>query len=215
MALELIDHDTCFLHIPKTGGRWVQEALKNAGVKTRTVSAPTWCHMRYVPRDGLHKQFQNYFTFVRLPANWYASWYRHYQWIKEEKRENERGSPINFLQWHPMRCIYDLSDLEFNEFLDGVTKRFPGGYLTKVYELYAPQGAHRLYVGKTENLACDLVEALNRFKIPFHEGQLRGQEPGGVGKGPICDWDRSLFHAMLHNERHIVKRWYREWESNS
>ena len=47
MSLRLIKSNALFLHIPKTGGTWVEEALKAAGVEVevaKAIDGVAWKH---------------------------------------------------------------------------------------------------------------------------------------------------------------------------
>ena len=76
MALHLVDANALFVHIPKTGGVWVEEALPACGIATAcplTTGGVSWRHP--LPAD-IRGSFDFTFTFVRHPISWYESWWR-------------------------------------------------------------------------------------------------------------------------------------------
>jgi hypothetical protein len=66
---------TLFLHIPKTGGKAVLSALREAGNRVRPVRSPGW-HNGHAGVDALADPRYNWdfvFAFVRHPVSWWKS----------------------------------------------------------------------------------------------------------------------------------------------
>ena len=96
MAL-LLKNNGVFLHVPKTGGIWVGQVLKNLGLVKAELGGPHQDFERYFWYDRFHrdaKVSRNLlrrrlgilprvdpkcfkFCFVREPLNWYESWWRY------------------------------------------------------------------------------------------------------------------------------------------
>lgn len=82
----------CFVHVPKTGGTSVQEALRAHGrldpFYKHSFAAVLRDHMLCKRWDGLFS-----FAFVRHPLPWLVSLFEH------DRRAAQRGSFGNFLRW--------------------------------------------------------------------------------------------------------------------
>lgn len=188
MAL-MLPH-SIFLHIPRTGGSWVRQAIKNAGIPTREVGAGSDfaqnAHNRYVrvDRTGTFT-----FAFVRHPLTWYSSFWscRMEQGWKQDDSADPFMSP------------------SFERFVGNVVRGFPG-HVSWRYEHYIGPGSGVLdFVGKMENLASDLVKALRLAGEEFDEIKLlRTPRQNGSLLQPVCS-DR-LREAVLGAERKGLER---------
>jgi hypothetical protein len=146
--------NSLFIHVMKTGGSWVCEALigsklgRDAGFPHTTIA-----ELRETDyyRDG---QFR--FSFVRHPIPWYQSFYR----FSVSRPQN---------QWPPRgwqyrkqyeRLAHPHPGVSFEEFCEYVLEYHPG-YCTKNYwvSLGAPETEIE-FIGRTENLREDLLRAL-------------------------------------------------------
>src|SRR5262245_16462215 len=96
MSLHLSRANALFLHIPKTGGTWVEEVLKECGIlaeQAAVTDAVTWRH----PLRGHHLHDYSFvFAFVRHPLSWYESWWKFQagSWTQHEPGV-----------WHPQRVL--------------------------------------------------------------------------------------------------------------
>jgi len=153
---------TIFYHIPKTGGVWVREAMRNAGLTLRYCRAAGETHEwgltvdHAVPADvwPRYKRGKRAFCFVRLPVDWYRSY-----WCYSHARgARDRRFPIE-------RVWSEDSD----EWVNNVLRAFPGGFLTRLYRYYVDDVD---YVGRTETLAADLVRVLRQAGEAFDEAAL-------------------------------------------
>lgn len=144
--------NSVFLHVPKAGGTWVREVLKNTNLVqgeliSKSSDESTEGKMRSwhcVPQDKSVFNNKYIFCFVRHPLTWYQSHWAH-------RTRNGSWNKGNRLD---AKC----QDDEFNEFILKVIEEFPQGYLHWLYGFYT-QHAH--FVGKVENLQQDLIKALS------------------------------------------------------
>jgi hypothetical protein len=161
--------NSVFLHVPKAGGTWVRQALKNTELVRGELTSRhseestegkkrSW-HM--VPRDKSILQGKYVFCFVRHPLTWYQS-----HWAFRTRRSNWNSG--NILD---KRCVLDCEKerMDFNDFIDNVIEEFPEGYLHWLYNFYAQ---HAVFVGKMENLQSDLVNALFMAGEDFDVGTI-------------------------------------------
>ncbi|HXE81267.1 MAG TPA: sulfotransferase family 2 domain-containing protein [Vicinamibacterales bacterium] len=175
-----------FLHVPKTGGSWVNAVLADQGlirtyVKPKHVSA---CRFREYARH--HPELYVYyclkhgprwhartrgtfrFFFVRHPLAWYESIWK-YMSGRRWRPFPERPSPFSS-PWHPKSTLYRHASDDFNEFMTRVLDDQPG-YVTNLYHYYDAIPAD--FVGHQEHLADDLIEVLKRLNEKFDEERIR------------------------------------------
>lgn len=214
MAL-LLKCDGLFLHVPKTAGTWVTAVLRDLNLVQARV-ASKHADMEHVLRCARHypgryleavlkvgpfwqqkarRAFK--FCFVRHPLSWYESY-----WLFMNARGwnrwgvNRRG----LRRWHPNAALDGLGADDFNQFIRNVLETKPG-YVGQMYGWYATAAID--FVGRQERLACDVVEALSRMRVPFEEDRVRGHIPVNVSRGsdqrPV--WDKGLLRDILRAER--------------
>lgn len=188
MAL-MLPH-SIFFHIPKTGGTWVREAIKNAGISTQEVGAsPEFIqnkHNRYVRVDRAGKFT---FAFVRHPLTWYSSFwsYRMEQGWKQDDPADPFLGP------------------SFEGFVRRILRGFPG-HVSWRYEHYiGPEPGVLDFVGKMENLAADLVKALRLAGEEFDEQKILSTPRQHESRLRPVYSDR-LKDAVLKSEQRGLKR---------
>ncbi len=187
MALAL--PHSIFFHIPKTGGIWVREAIRNAGIPTVEVGERTGhaqVHNQYwqVDRKGKFT-----FAFVRHPLSWYPSFWSYRMLVG----------------WQTMDRVDPFMSLDFERFVWNVI-RFDSGQLSDRYERFTgPNPGVLDFVGRTENLAEDLVKALRWAGEKFDEEKLRQTPRYNVSLiRPDCS--DGLRKAVLRSERKALER---------
>jgi hypothetical protein len=194
-----------FMHIPKTGGTWAEQAMLAAGVELRapTVSHPmseTARHYSDAGHPGLaetvHHDELFTFAFVRHPLAWWRSFWGHRMregWIYPEHEIDSRA------------CSDD-----FEEFL-GLVAAHLGGFLTELFARYtgAPEPTID-FVGRQESIGCDLRTALVRAGQPFDEVALLAQRAANVGDlaSLSARVPRRLAVAIVEAEGELVRRYY-------
>jgi hypothetical protein len=169
-----------FLHIPKTGGSFVNRVIKDTGLFVRSIGVEDHADVARVlapvttcKRDILRYYFKwcigaypgknpFMFTFVRHPLSWYESWFKHcYPNFHYQGDERE---------WHPVRCLNGLGNPDFNNFVRGIAQKFPG-FVTEMFSQYTrPPVA---FIGKQENLTEDLITVLKQLDPEVDEDFIR------------------------------------------
>ncbi|RMD70085.1 MAG: hypothetical protein D6819_05170 [Gammaproteobacteria bacterium] len=171
----LILPNSCFLHVPKTGGSWVKKAIIASGIDCKDY------RIDGNPHIGLSKcpapeKFK--FAFVRHPVHLYRSYWQYkmtYGWDKK-----------NILD---MECKSD----NFNTFIRNVLEKYPGCYGDALIE-FVGEGEHEIeFIGKYENLIEDLITALKSAKESFNEDIIRNLPPCNVS-------DKKRFPAQYTEE---------------
>lgn len=160
--MALIMQHCRFLHTPKTGGVWVEQAVTNSGIVHARMPGPLkHVNLNSCPGNGLLT-----IAFVRCPWSWWKSYWvykMHFGWIKQVRFD--------------MDCISD----HFETFIVNVLERRPG-YWSQVCEWYCgPPDDEIDFVGRFEHLVDDLVSALSIAGERFDEARLRKTRPVNVG----------------------------------
>jgi hypothetical protein len=217
MAL-LLKNNAVFLHIPKTGGTWVRNVLKEfdlvqgpLGHGHSDFERAYWhakLHhdlkvVRYIFRRAIHspraqlimKPDAFKFCFIREPLGWYESWWRFMMSI-DWRILGDEADPHN---WHPNSMLNGLGSPDFNTFMHNLNKKRPG-YVTEMYGWYIRPGVN--FVGKMENMVADLAKAFELMKIDIGEDRIRAvprqnESPSHIAKP---EWDPKVKRETLRLE---------------
>lgn len=135
--MSVITPKSCWLHVPKTGGVWVEKVLLNC-VKGAQVSWPRHAGLSCCPKGRF------VFAFVRHPYTWYQSYWSY--------KQKAGWDPLNAFD---QRC----KDDRFDRFMDKTFDTDPAHY-TKVIYCVMGNGDNIDFVGHFENLQQDLEKAL-------------------------------------------------------
>jgi hypothetical protein len=138
--------NSVFLHIPKTGGVWVRDVLKQNDLYLRNIRVSnkkyttnnpgSWHNVPWDDADFIARPHR--FGFVRHPLTWYRSY-----WAFKMRRGNWDTTDFDF------KCKANT----FIKFVDNIIRYYPDGYLTNLYSFYT---SHCTFVGRQEQLAVDL-----------------------------------------------------------
>jgi hypothetical protein len=209
MSTHLLQANALFLHIPKTGGTWVEEALKACGIATAYAEARDTVSWRHGLPGHLTRRYRFAFTFVRHPLSWYESWW------KFQARVWKRFEPG---VWHPQRVLERCASDDFSTFVRLCLAHEPA-YVSRLYEWYiGPPGLEGVdVIGRYENLANDLVRILRLLGYDFDEDTLRGQAPANVSRKYAGEpvWDPGLRQRVLEREAPAIRRFYRSQRVNT
>lgn len=206
MAVILTEANAAFVHIPKCGGSWVENVLRELGIETQHATLPerfgeSPLELRHTTPGHLDG-FAYSFTFVRHPVTWYEScwsYWKHSSW----KQFNPSG-------WHPWRIIDPCRHRSFRDFVRCVLER-QGAYVTRMYAWYIgpPGGEYVNFIGRQENLAGDLTHVLQTLgytvpdlsSIPHANCSPRDPDPAML-------WTDDLKDAVIAAERVAIERFY-------
>ena len=202
MALQL-PHSQ-FFHIPHTGGLWVRKAIHRSGIYTNELCQVDSQFFFDNPKSFLIKRgtiihitpyeinkFDNKrFTIVRHPLNWLKSYFNF------KHRYN----------WHPERHEIDKCESDsYEEFIKLYLKICPG-YYSKMVSRYDRVDI----VGRTENMAPDLVDILKRCGEKFDEKKILETPPYNTTKRVVetPELPIELKEKILKAEEYVIKRYY-------
>ena len=209
----LFGQNAMFVHIPRTGGTWVRDALYELGFGFRR---RTWRGHRRWPRNHcLVPHFRQYgrqprylFTFVRHPVAYYASawkWLR-YSWPRAIRHN---------WSWHPFMAVARLyvPGRPFGSWVESVLANEPCWYTRLVESYVGPPGGEFIdYVGRTEDLQAGLSEVLRLMGVwtPESDRILASVPRRHVLADDGADYPLGLDAEVLYAERLMVERFYGE-----
>jgi hypothetical protein len=155
----LINERLRFLHLPKTGGTWVYEAMFAAGVVAhRPPQVPD--HGGLIESRDFSDRFT--FAFVRHPLELWRSYWGYRMrtgWVHE----------------HPIDAAAASAD--FPTFVEGLID-FAPGFASALYEQFVGRPGKEIdFIGRYERLADDLCLALRFAGQEFSEQRLRAHPP--------------------------------------
>jgi hypothetical protein len=138
------------------------------------------------------------FLFVRNPIDWYESYFKYILKLKFKRF----SSSINHL--HPMSSLNDCYSEDFNIFIDNIIKKEPG-YLTNLFARYVHSDKVS-FIGKQENLAADLIEALGQTSLTFDERKILQFPEVNKSEEKRIDWSKKNYSLILRHEKLIYHK---------
>ena len=192
MAVHFLDANALFIHIPKTGGTWVERAARQANLRiVRLPERTTRKLHKHLTRDRYGYGDALAWTVVRRPDEWYVSWYRYAMardWPTYRK-----------LREHPQSCLADCASPSFEQFIECCLSKHRG-YLSAMYARYT---AGLDFVGTTENLPSDFRRVLGpRLALPALD-----PTPVHVAKSLRPSWPAGLRERLLAAEHDAMRLW--------
>ena len=189
----LILRECQILHIPKCGGKWVQQAFNAGGVRYTE-----W----HVAHETCPEKDKPAVAFVRHPLTWWQSLWRY---------RMKRGWPGGE---KPFRVAGEAFDLEplfartFAAFIYNVLYECPG-YCSRLFERFTGSRLEPIeFVGKQESLAEDLVRALRMFGVEHDAARILNTPAYHVtDKGFAAYYTLELAAAMCEAEREAIGRY--------
>jgi hypothetical protein len=131
-----------YIHVPKTGGTWLMQALEAVGIMYKVVAEGAASHVHWNAMPS--RPFR--FGFVRYPPTWYLSYWSYVRTTDQPVSDNSLDRAV-------------LDHPEFPAFVEFACEYLPG-FLSQMYDVYlGPPGAIE-FVGRYENLTDDLIHAL-------------------------------------------------------
>ena len=186
-----------FLHVPKTGGSWVQSALSAAGVPIEPLDREDGEIVSAHATLRVTADFADRFTlaFVRHPLDWWCSF-----WAYRMR--------TGWVDGHAIDSVARSED--FNEFASLVAERLPG-HLEERFNLYVgPIDLPISFVGRYESLVDDLVRALELAGEQFDEVALRAHPP--VNRNDYAahrpGYRPEVAARLAASERAVIDRFY-------
>lgn len=181
----LTNSGAVFLHIQKTGGTWLREAMTASGVPFRQEG-----HWHDDHGANLERGYQKFFTVVRNPLAWYASFFA------DRQRTGWGGDLL---------LGHDCASTSF----EGFVARCYGkrrGFLTELYGRHAKPGVTVL---RTESLVDDAASLLRSLGEDFDEAAFRSCKPANASVNRPRHTDRSAIMVIASEVRIFLKYGYK------
>ena len=180
-----------FLHLPKTGGAWVSEALTRAGVAVVPVDLMGGhADLERCPGKPLFT-----FAFVRHPLSWWRSY-----WGYRMRTGWEPNEPLD------ATCASD----DFQQFLGAALSAFPGYYARLLVRYVGGPGRAIDFVGRFERLTEDLIEGLLLGGESFDVEAVRSTAPVNATdyREHRAEYSPELRSGVLKAEKYVIERFY-------
>jgi hypothetical protein len=200
MALRL--PNSIFIHMMKTGGSSIRDALRQMDVKLTEIGRAhdPACILRF---PGGQRPFT--FVFVRHPLNWYRSYWA-YRMMNHRWGVHPR-QPITGWQTFGSVLDHECRANNFVKWMHNVLAYMPEGFLSRIYRIYT-EGVD--FVGKVESLQEDFYHALQLAgeKIPVQSTQALPRNNGTLPKFlAAATFPRDLAEQVMAAESYVVNRW--------
>ena len=181
--------NSMFIHIPKTGGTYIREHFAEVGwFETYGVG-----HGRKADFPNQAHRFS--FTFIRDPIEWLVSFWTFYRWVVEvnncfEAQARWSGDAVSkgivWDSWrHDTNPVHVLWHKDFDTFLCRIRDHEPN--IADLAFEYFSEGVD--FVGKTENLTNDLIQAL----------EMAGENMNFYKPDTIRSWENDKRNVMARN----------------
>ena len=173
----IINRKFIFLHIPKTGGSWVNSVLEDSNLDLEKIGYYKHASYDHVVGVLLHKFDRNtlfnkflrlyrkhdykYFTVIRNPITWYESLFKYLQ-MRDEMGFKRPGTVGKHHEWHILSSTNHIATKDFNQFIEEIVSKAPG-LATYVFNSYVLNSS--CYILKQESLRKDLQVFNEKFDI--------------------------------------------------
>ncbi len=192
---------TCFVHIPRTGGMWLEKVLGIIGIKHQVLRGDIDSHFRLDDMPD-NWYFLHSFTFIRHPIDWVRSRWSHA--LEINAYEDYRHYKVH-------RVFDECVRPTLRETIETILER-ERGLVNRTYQ-YMTRGVKTII--RTEDLMSKLPEFLKAHESITDEqvGMIRATEPinstSQLNKygGTISELDDKLIDRFLRSESRAIKLW--------
>jgi len=193
-----------FLHVPKTGGIWIKNALNSLGLNpieigTQHDSFPELFNSE--PREFFENKLV--FTFIRHPVFWYQS-----RWAFRIKHGWQSRHPLDF----------NCASNDFLLFVDKALSYKPDGWCSWLFERYISKDTGLVdKIGRTENLVGDFIDIMREAGHDVDEQQVRdfsfvnSSDMDGFGSKYWAKYSEELLDRVMVVEDSIISRYYHDF----
>jgi hypothetical protein len=163
----LVTDDFVFVHIPKTGGSFIQKAIAdNMPVRDHEIAAAdgAWSHTPYssLPTHWRHLPA---FCVVRNPWDWYVSWF-HYQMARGPRRRARAHGGDPWGKWAVWEGALRSGEADFQE---AVTRACTGDFEHPLRSVMREEGID-LYSARVREIIGAALDQPNFTVLRFEQG---------------------------------------------
>jgi len=191
---------SCFVHIPRTGGTWLQNAATRAEIFCNILKGDIDSHLPYNELPPVwHTRIS--FSFVRDPLSWIRSRWSH---LMEHR----------MLDDYRHYGVHRLFDVQAVDTFEGTVRNIVENNSGLVSRTYAEmtEGVHCLY--KLESLSTVFLEDFAKTeKLTAEQWSLMRQEPTCNETSQLDHWKsrlalpESLIKEFLRSEESATRIW--------
>jgi len=196
----IIDKYFVFLHVPKTGGTWIRNILRN-----RTTFVHEFKDHRFqIPTEQQHKPV---FAFVRNPWDFYVSAYTHYHhnWEKQQHEFSYRRlgrRPDTHQAFLEKRFGGSFEDMILHQ-------KSKKDFISKTFETLPTQTQFLRY---EDGLANALIQFFEDSKIPYQEAPIRQQDASRFNahfqhRSGDTTYTQQMNDIVLEFDNFVISRW--------
>lgn len=199
-----------FLHIPRTGGSFIEKALQECTVRTSRWTknkAVGNVPRKHVTKDLLNpeaiKKIDHYFAFVRDPITYYPSVW---MWLKRSVSEK-----IFNWDWHPLGDPASVWDDDFNEWARRMAEEKPA-WAFRLFEKYCGTEENPIcsFVGRTERIEkdfCSFCSDVLGYDTRYWPMILAEMGRKNVARSHRPGWEADALDAVYASEADFYRRW--------
>jgi len=199
MAIEL--SNSVFIHVPKTGGRWVKQMLLQYVNGAKPIGDAVYDSHNTPPTIGKQP-----FAFLRHPMTFVHSLFHH----RSRKKSNTRGHQWNWQE--NLRLERECQAEDYETFLTKVVGN--KNVVKDYYDHYTTNHYPDINFGYMERLCDDLVMLIDGYKEYFDEPAIRmhgkliigGRDSAGPIKVQEAMIKQEYLDAMYESEKDLFER---------
>ena len=194
----LIMRHCVFLHVPKCGGTWAIEALRNQGIVIATLRDANGADHPNLSTvvQAIDTVERPVIATVREPVSWLVSFWRFF--YARNWRPSSQGTVAS------MEPLLSMASPSFSEFAARYLNRRPG-YITELFKSYA-DGAD--YVCRQEYLAADLAKSLTACGQPFNQEVLTSTPRRNVSSPFNASCSSATMKGIREADKWIIETHY-------